>query len=443
MSIRSSLRMRLAACAAGVALLLAAALAGPAAIADTTTKPALATITPASMAAGATVPFQVVITNQASPQSLGAANLTPPAGPPALTVSGVSLTGAGDIEVSGSTIKLRNLNLAPGGSVTVTGNLTAPCSSTGGPWTIAIKQANNFSGPPGNDFVLAEGSSTSTTVSGSCHLEFLVQPHNAEKSKNVTGTDFVDSGTPVKVELRDGSNQVVTSFTGPISLTLNTVAGSGSLVGGGSVNAVGGVATFTGLQVTAAGLYTVTATATDLSLSVMSDYNLSTPATNDPFTIVDDACAPGDTCTVNIPTQMQVQSTNTGAAGSFLTLSVVDRILDCGDSFQHAPFVTEINSTDSATTGTKTDTVTIYKQYVNAQPNNGAAFFQVCYQAPYTFTTRDGTPATEDPTGTFTGLLPDCASQNPQPPCILMKNKTGKGDVVIVLLLPAGDPGHK
>jgi hypothetical protein len=442
MSIRSSLRGRLAACAAGVALLLAAALAGPAAVADTTTKPALVTVTPVSMAAGAIVPFEVVITNQASPQSLGSANLTPP---DALTVSGVSST-AGDITLSGSTIRLRNLNLAPEpeeGAVTVTGFLTAPCSSTGGPWIVVIKQANNFSGPPGNDFVLAEGSSTSTAVSGSCHLEFLVQPHNAEKSKNVTGTDFVDSDTPVEVELRDGSNNVVTSFTGPVSLTLNTVAGSGSLVGGGPVNAVAGVATFTGLQVTAAGLYTVTATATGLSLSVMSDYNLSTPATNDPFTIVDDACAPGDTCTVNIPTQMQVQSTNTGAAGSFLTLSVVDRVLDCGDSFQHAPFVTEINSTDSATTGTKTDTVTIYKQYVNAQPNNGAAFFQVCYQAPYTFTTRDGTPATEDPTGTFTGLLPDCASQNPQPPCILMKNKTGKGDVVIVLLLPAGDPGHK
>ena len=429
----------------GSALLLLATLT-PTASAVTQVKPYKFVIGPPdSVGAGTAVTLQALLENHATTQQLGSADLSAP-GISFPTTPPITLTGFPTPPATATAtafadhIELRNLAIPPGGSITISFTATVSCTA-GDPitWLVQPKQSNNWSGPPGNAFnPPTEDSDFTTGATGTCHLAFQIQPHNAEKNTTISGTDFDTSGNPVSVALLDGSNNVVASFTGSVSLALNTVAGSGSLVGGGPVNAVAGEATFSGLQVTSAGYYTVTASAPSLSLSVTSDHDLSTAA-NDPFAIVDDACGTGETCTVNLPGQMRVESTNTG--DGFVTLIVGVGGLDCKDDFQHAPFVTEINSTGTAT-GTKTDTVTIYKQYVNDQPNNGAAFFQVCYQAPLTFTTRDGTPATEDPQGTFTGLLPDCASQNPQPPCILKKSKNQAGDVVIVLLLPAGDPRH-
>ena len=430
----------------GSALLLLATLT-PTASAVTQVKPYEFDIgLPDSVGAGTTATFQAFLKNHASTQQLGSTNLSAPSisfpTPQEITLTpgDYTLPSTATATAFSDRIELRNLGIPPGRSITFSFLASVSCAA-GNPitWKPEPKQSNNWSGPAGNAFNPPIDSDFDTDVTGTCHLAFQVQPHSAEKNTTITGTDFDSQGSPVIVALLDGSNNVVTSFKDPVSLARNTVAGSGSLVGGGPVNAVAGKATFSGLQVTSAGYYTVTASAPSLSLSVISDHDPSTAA-NDPFAIVDDACGSGETCTVNLPTQMQVESTNTG--DGFVTLIVGVGGLDCGDDFQHAPFVTEINSTDATATGTKTDTVTIYKQYVNDQPNNGAAFFQVCYQAPHTFTTRDGTPATEDPPGTFTGLLPDCASQNPQPPCIFKKSKNQAGDVVIVLLLPAGDPRH-
>ena len=95
----------------------------------------------------------------------------------------------------------------------------------------------------------------------------------------------------------------------------------------------------------------------------------------------------------------------------------------------------------------KTVTATIDKSVMNAQPNNGASFLQMCFGAPYTFATRAGTTLTSvDTNGDsvpdfFYGLLPDCGAR----PCVSSRNKTNAGDGVIVTLSPGGtqDPAYR
>lgn len=419
----------------------------PGALAATTIKQYGAILDPAEIAAGSTTTLTLSITNEADQQQLGSADLT---APPELTLpaqTDPTPSPTGSATIVGDTIRLRDLSLPPGATMSVSFEVTATCFAGAYTWSLGVKQANNFNGPPGNDFVPAPSEvALDTTVTGGCHLEFLSQPSDAVKNTDITDVAFdltdadqVTDGSPVRVGLLDGADQVVTSFTGAVSVALNQVVGSGALTGSGIVDAVAGVATFPGLQVTSAGRYTLTASA--LSLSVTSDRDPSTPA-HDPFMIVDDACGPDDTCSVSIPRFVQVDSTNTASSGLILlSLGVPD--IDCGDDFQNAPYTTEIDATGSAASGTKTDTVRIFKQYVNEQPENGVAHYGVCYQAGYEFATYPGTDLVEGSDGTFTGWLPECVSQSPTPPCILSKNKNKAGDVVIVLLLPAGDPKHR
>jgi len=69
---------------------------------------------------------------------------------------------------------------------------------------------------------------------------------------------------------------------------------------------------------------------------------------------------------------------------------------------------------------------------------------QVCFQAPYQFTTRDGVMAS-------TGLLPDCPSpiRPTDGPCVDRQDSvlvsydsvTMTGDFRLVVVIPAGEPG--
>ncbi len=85
-------------------------------------------------------------------------------------------------------------------------------------------------------------------------------------TQDITGTP--EAGQPLTVEVRalDTYGQVASTFSGTVSLTLNS-AGNGATLGGTtSLNAVAGVAQFTGLSISHAGAgYTLQATASGLS----------------------------------------------------------------------------------------------------------------------------------------------------------------------------------
>ena len=112
----------------------------------------------------------------------------------------------------GGVVELRDLSLPPGGSLQVDVTVDVACAAGQYAWDVVAKQANRFNGPPGNDFVLdAARSSLTTTVTGGCALRFFTQPQDARVGERLTGTDFDPAGAPVAVEVIDGAGERVDS----------------------------------------------------------------------------------------------------------------------------------------------------------------------------------------------------------------------------------------
>ncbi|MDX6274545.1 MAG: hypothetical protein QOJ92_1755 [Frankiales bacterium] len=80
------------------------------------------------------------------------------------------------------------------------------------------------------------------------------------------------------------------------------------------------------------------------------------------------------------------------------------------------------------------------KHIVNAQSDNGAAHYDICYQSKTPFKQYDGTPAAASGSF-FIGLLPGCSTTGNTAPCLLERHKTGSGDMFASYLGHAGDPG--
>jgi hypothetical protein len=136
---------------------LAVALATATLAKASSNKPYSLVLTDNVVANGSTVTATFV--NETAHQRLGSADLTAP--------SGYALTSAtasqGSATVVGNVVELRNLGLMPGQSVTVTIQLASSTCSTH-EWTVQAKQANNFSGPPGNNLTLDTANSNLNTA---------------------------------------------------------------------------------------------------------------------------------------------------------------------------------------------------------------------------------------------------------------------------------------
>ena len=112
--------------------------------------------------------------------------------------------------------------------------------------------------------------------------------------------------------------------------------------------------------------------------------------------------------------------------------SVGQDTIDCHDTYNHAPSVTTLSSVNF-TSGGKTAVVRIDKSVVQQTPNNGTAFYQVCYQGTAPFTDRSGATVS-------IGLLPDCKNVGNVAPCVVSITKDKSGDIVETLSLPGSDP---
>lgn len=220
--------------------------------------------TPAATAdvwAGASPRVSITLTNLANPQSLGSAEITVPAEGIAVDADSLSLTSdqapfAGSEPVMvGSTIRLRNLDLQPAKSVTLSFDIEAECDPSANPYTFTaqVKQANDFSGA-GNDFLIS-GAQPALELNGECGLRFADQPEDAQRGSDITSDVFLpftdpDTGdptvaTPVTVEVVDGSGSgLVTWWTEPVELQLNTGPLTATLSGFTSATPVAGVAGF-------------------------------------------------------------------------------------------------------------------------------------------------------------------------------------------------------
>ena len=117
---------------------------------------------------------------------------------------------------------------------------------------------------------LATATSSSFTVAGAAtKLVFTTQPAGP--------THGVSFGTQPVVSVEDSSGDVVTTNTASITLAIGTNPGGGTLTcTTNPLAATGGVATFAGCKISAAGSgYTLKATATGLTTATSSTFNLS------------------------------------------------------------------------------------------------------------------------------------------------------------------------
>jgi hypothetical protein len=459
------------------ALLGSLALAGPAS-AGTTSKPYSLNISPGAttyessgngeVASGETVQVTATFTNETSTQQMGSANLFWPSGFAVLSSHSFPITTtAGSASLSssctnlgvaaGPCVQVRNLSAAPGSSVTVTMWVSTPACQQGSnfAWSAEVKQANNYSGSPGNDFSFdAPNSQPDTTLDGACSLRFVNQPADARVNEAISDQAFnppppPSGGDPVTVQVLDSNGNPLTSSSVPVSMSLSSNPGLATLGGTTTEGASGGTASFA-----------------DLSINVHgSPYELGassgtlTGASSNDFAIQDQAqfCANiGGTCTTTDGTsngnQGVVQATVNDSSG-VLTESVNTNgtsPLECAGYTTADPNNYEFNAPSS---WSKVITITIIptsnlgnnqKQVLKNQ--------QICFEAPYPFMTNSGAPATQttfpDGTPAFIGLLPDCGS-GVTGPCHDRKSdttvpnkhsKTGY-NIVLVADVPPGEPG--
>jgi hypothetical protein len=407
-----------------------------------TGKCALGTLSPSALGAGSTTTMSFALTNEANPQSLGSADLTaptgfviPPSQPPPVTSAGTATVSS-----DGTSLDLRSLNLAPGATATVSFEVTAPCAMPSPTWSLVVKQANNFSGPPGNNFVNDPSSALTTTVSGSCLLSFSAEPGNAVLSTNITSQGFHTSGTPIGVEAEDGMGHPVAGVTVAVSLL---PAGGGATLSGtlSNITASNGIATFgsstSPLEINQTGYFELQASAAGFPSTQSSGFQITDTAqvcSSNPCA----TSASGKSGGASV-TAINEQSTD------ILSLGLGGLSYSCDNSSQDLyqsvsqPTGTDIwdasgNTIDNLANGQVT--LRISKATVRLSPNTGAAHFQICYASTEQFTPLFGTAVlTTSVPGSPTlyyGLLPDCGNASPAPvPCVLSRSKNNAGDVLI------------
>jgi hypothetical protein len=180
--------------------------------------------------------ISIKITNLAY-QKLGSANVTVP--------TPFTLVSASSGTVAGSVLQLRNLNLAKNAYVTVSITVDVrTCAATApAAFGITARKTSDYSGS--STFTLKSPYDKQVNVTGQCGLAFVAQPTDAERNANIT-SEFVPSGAPMTVEVRDAGNTGrATSSTASISLTAsNPSVPSPITVGNPSANAVAGLASF-------------------------------------------------------------------------------------------------------------------------------------------------------------------------------------------------------
>lgn len=224
-----------------------------------------------SLPGGSTVPLTLTVTNEpTSSQSLGSVNVDAPVDSsgavllPMTDPQYVDGTGTGaqtfDTNSSGE-LQLRNLNLPPGGSVSVTFDVTTPCAGSDMQWQSTAKQSNQYKGN-GNDFQTPNPLPVSGIAADGCNLAWAVEPTSAATDSLITGSPFDPSGgsvghvavaaVPGTCTAVDPGNgcPVVTSAGGTVTLTQSggtTIAGGtdGGFTGT-TATMQNGVATFDG-----------------------------------------------------------------------------------------------------------------------------------------------------------------------------------------------------
>ncbi len=445
---------------AGLVVLSAAA---PASAASRQFSLVISTLGPSYSSAAATtgsgqaVTITARVTNESTTQQLGSADLAWPrpvgvlsaSVPAPATATKASCTGA----VTGPCLQLRNLSLTPGASRTVTMTVqTQACAAGPSTWSVVAKQSNNFTGV-GNDIRTLDHAASNliTTLDGACRLAFVTQPHDAQVSQPITGTDWSTSGGPVTVQVTDAGGHAIASSAAAVTVGLGSNPGAGTLSGTTVQTADGtdGTAAFAGLA--------IDKSATGYTLAVSS--GTLNADTSSPFTIQDQvvSCAQGSSCQTSVGTPSNGNSATVAANPGAPGLLIASANANNGAKLVCAGYTsadTNTYQTLSTANRSKVITTTIRTPAIplSGTPGQILERQQICFGAPYRFLTAAGAPASPgvlpDGSAGYIGLLPNCTA-SPAGPCHNRVQDTTVTDpssplgfdIVLVLDIPAGLPG--
>ena len=268
-------------------------------------------------------------------------------------------------------------------------------------------------------------------------LQFGAQPTETQKGSAIAPSPTVTI-TPAAggAAIPDGTQ---------VQVSLQTIAGTGTLSGTTTATTTSGVATFSNLVVSGAGEYRLVATSEGAT------------ATSDPFLVADQITPCSGTCSASgSDSGTTVDASASNAGSSSLAVSVYSGASPpagvCGD-FSPLGAISVVNVLDTGSSQPNFElTWTLDKSLVMQAGNPGAAHFNICLGAEdlahpdgtgaTPWTTKDGTPATPQPDPVnshvtlFWGLLPDCPKKGTATgPCILHRNKN-KGNEVIDIFKP-------
>ena len=434
---------------AALAVVAAGSLGG-AGSAATTTKPYTANVAPSPVAGGATQTFQFTIENKASPQTLGSANIVLPAAWGSAITDARLTTGplpAGS-SFDGTTVFLRNAGIAAGASKTIEVDVTVPCTAGSFTWSVTAKQANNYSGPPGNNFVLVQPSNLTTVVTGGCELRFGVQPQNAVAGATITGGDLDPSGPPIEVTVVNADGDPVAGATGTVTVALQSGTG---LTGTLSQPLVGGVATFGDLAIGTTGFYRLVASASGFGTVTSDAFQIADAGAVCPNT--DPECV----TTADFGDQLVVARSTTLNNGD--TQGVTEMLLTDLGTPPPAGFCLGLDdligpgvNLDVRPGAGLTEVLVTIPSSVREFTTGSLAHLDVCLGTNLAFTTNTGalSPSTTydfdgdgDLDTRYLGVLPNCPATTPgtgDSPCIVSRALIAAGAEVLFRLPFPYDP---
>jgi hypothetical protein len=402
---------------------------------------------PGAMPAGMTIPgFTVRLQNDTGTQQIGSANVTVPA---AFTIASAPTADRGVLLAPlGNTLRLRDLNVPPGDSVTVTLDLRLPCVS--GPatyaWAAQLKQSNDFNGT-GNDLSPPPAAAFENVVTGACALRYVAggAPAGAVKGQAIRADAFQPgSANLVSVEAVDGRSPDLAErlgwFSGPVALALGQTNYPGQLVQSPDpVSASAGVARFSASSITAAGVYRLRASTTAGGFAASDPRALSAA-----FQIVDVAAACAAVCSATLGA-----TTITGAAGTDTGLVLLSRNVgpDPSCAGYEPPVADAWYEFQVTAQRDKTIVVNYTKPQMRVVKN--ASALEICFATPGpdSFPAKNGAaPFDYDgdgPAEGFVGLLPDCPAI-PTHPCVINRGNLKGGGGFIEFFVPSdlGDPRY-
>jgi hypothetical protein len=348
-----------------------------------------------------------------SKQPLGSANFTAPVGF-SVPSSSQSITQGGNtwtVASDGSRVvtfrpSTSDDALLPNESLSASVNVTVPGSCSSALWQVQAKQSNDFSGQPGNDFLV--NSATSDLIPlGS----FAIAPIQTVKDEQTIPAILTEVPHPSSTTAKDTCGNTKTNYTGAVRTQTFLTQATFSPTSG--LNWTNGIGTLS---------ITPEWTETGNELKV-TDPTTGISDTSDPFDTTDKLCTPSETSCqwedegkkILAETDPPLPGANIGIGfNSLLPFECAGGNEPIGDSI--------VNINPRGYTAPYTVSLTYDK---SATGNGPASSFDVCLS--------------KDNGDTWDTALSECPS-SPEEACILERKRVTGGDLLVVLFLFPGDP---